>query len=211
MAVPKAVSMAIPWDSDDSRNDCTRCNAQFTFFKRRHHCRSCGHLYCGDCSKMRAPVVKWRINRRVRVCPECFDEIAAASTGGSSKSSSSPIRSGASTASRSDSGPASKASQPPPAVEVPQQQQQQAASSSPSLPASSPPLADQPSSAPTGVWVGRTTVANFAFQPQTAVELELRPGDQVSITETDSGAIWLKGTTIDGRIGWFPSSYVSLT
>eukprot|EP01047_Picozoa_sp_COSAG01_P063218 COSAG01_NODE_8155_length_2898_cov_5.062522_2_plen_313_part_00 len=38
------------WVSDDSRPDCTACARQFGLFLRRHHCRSCGGLFCHDCS-----------------------------------------------------------------------------------------------------------------------------------------------------------------
>lgn len=69
-------AMKIPWDPDTARRDCTQCNLPFTFFRRRHHCRSCGHLFCNECTKLRAPVLKWKITRRVRVCGTCFDEIS---------------------------------------------------------------------------------------------------------------------------------------
>ncbi len=38
------------WAADDSRNDCTICNDNFTLTNRRHHCRCCGRLVCGSCS-----------------------------------------------------------------------------------------------------------------------------------------------------------------
>jgi len=38
------------WESDDSSEACRICKEEFSFFLRRHHCRVCGRLVCGDCS-----------------------------------------------------------------------------------------------------------------------------------------------------------------
>lgn len=38
------------WAPDTSRCACSRCGNEFGFFTRRHHCRSCGGLYCDACS-----------------------------------------------------------------------------------------------------------------------------------------------------------------
>ncbi len=47
------------WAADNSRNDCTICNDNFTLVNRRHHCRCCGRLVCGSCSpNTRAGVAK---------------------------------------------------------------------------------------------------------------------------------------------------------
>lgn len=40
------------WEPDSTRKACSICNEPFTFFNRRHHCRFCGKLICGNCSKM---------------------------------------------------------------------------------------------------------------------------------------------------------------
>jgi hypothetical protein len=37
------------WRPDDTTKNCGNCNQAFTFFNRRHHCRACGHIFCGDC------------------------------------------------------------------------------------------------------------------------------------------------------------------
>ena len=36
-SVPDEVSFRPPWQPDEERNDCTKCGAGFSFFKRRHH------------------------------------------------------------------------------------------------------------------------------------------------------------------------------
>ena len=42
------------WASDVTSNDCSLCRTEFTWLRRRHHCRRCGLLVCDDCSKVRA-------------------------------------------------------------------------------------------------------------------------------------------------------------
>lgn len=37
------------WMSDRSSKSCYECEQLFTFFRRRHHCRSCGQLFCANC------------------------------------------------------------------------------------------------------------------------------------------------------------------
>ena len=42
--------------------------------KRRHHCRACGHVVCGNCSSQKAPLryLRWE---SVRTCDTCFDQL----------------------------------------------------------------------------------------------------------------------------------------
>ncbi|EQC41444.1 hypothetical protein SDRG_01412 [Saprolegnia diclina VS20] len=35
------------------RHECQSCSRRFTFFRRRHHCRLCGRILCGKCTKHR--------------------------------------------------------------------------------------------------------------------------------------------------------------
>ena len=55
------------WLDDSSSTFCIGCDAQFTCYNRRHHCRFCGNLLCNDCSK-------WRIEG-VRACKPCYTEL----------------------------------------------------------------------------------------------------------------------------------------
>ena len=50
------------------------CNEDFTFVKRRHHCRACGHVVCGNCSSQKAPLryLRWE---SVRACDKCFEQL----------------------------------------------------------------------------------------------------------------------------------------
>jgi len=65
------------WVEDKHASMCRRCKKQFSFIRRKHHCRSCGQIFCGDCcSEFRiVPTVHPRTAQRV--CLDCafiFDE-----------------------------------------------------------------------------------------------------------------------------------------
>ncbi len=59
------------WIPDADAKACAVCAAEFTFFTRRHHCRSCGACVCGDCSekKLLLPAIS---KEPVRVCERCY-------------------------------------------------------------------------------------------------------------------------------------------
>jgi len=37
------------WSSDNAAKVCGSCSEQFGMLTRRHHCRTCGRIYCNDC------------------------------------------------------------------------------------------------------------------------------------------------------------------
>jgi hypothetical protein len=39
------------WTDDDSVTECYLCKQIFNWYYRRHHCRGCGRIFCGECSK----------------------------------------------------------------------------------------------------------------------------------------------------------------
>ncbi|KAG2459630.1 ANFY1 protein, partial [Polypterus senegalus] len=59
-----------PW-CDGS--NCYECSAKFGVTTRKHHCRHCGRLLCHKCSMKEIPVIKFDLNKPVRVCDICFD------------------------------------------------------------------------------------------------------------------------------------------
>jgi len=64
------------WDPDASSDKCSKCNAQFTMFNRRHHCRHCGKIVCGDCSKK-----QFRLDysgKSEKVCDTCYKQLTDA-------------------------------------------------------------------------------------------------------------------------------------
>ena len=38
------------WVADETVLECMDCSVVFTLFKRKHHCRICGNIYCRDCT-----------------------------------------------------------------------------------------------------------------------------------------------------------------
>ena len=37
------------WMPDSVSIDCYECSAKFTTFRRKHHCRICGQIFCNRC------------------------------------------------------------------------------------------------------------------------------------------------------------------
>ncbi|XP_031632974.1 lateral signaling target protein 2 homolog [Contarinia nasturtii] len=60
------------WIPDEEAAQCMSCSQTFTTFRRRHHCRCCGGVFCGICSNSQAPLPKFGLNKAVRVCRNCF-------------------------------------------------------------------------------------------------------------------------------------------
>ncbi|RLN70251.1 hypothetical protein BBJ28_00019787, partial [Nothophytophthora sp. Chile5] len=60
------------WVPDEVAGACTICHASFRVFFRRHHCRRCGAVVCGNCSSRRSPLFVGDSARAERVCSPCF-------------------------------------------------------------------------------------------------------------------------------------------
>lgn len=63
------------WQSDSEAVTC-RCGSNFTLFNRKHHCRLCGKIFCGECTTGRATIpsfIQTTIQHSdVRLCDACF-------------------------------------------------------------------------------------------------------------------------------------------
>lgn len=57
------------WQNDDEYSNCPLCAAEFGMFTRRHHCRRCGGIACGDCSYMKSHP------KKMRVCDPCYNVV----------------------------------------------------------------------------------------------------------------------------------------
>lgn len=60
------------WIPDEQAPRCMSCAVLFTAFRRRHHCRNCGGVFCGVCSNSSAPLPKFGLLKAVRVCRNCY-------------------------------------------------------------------------------------------------------------------------------------------
>jgi hypothetical protein len=66
------------WVHQDKKiaTNCADCAKKFTAFRRRHHCRACGNIFCHACCCQRV-AVHWSHYRegqqkKKRVCADCF-------------------------------------------------------------------------------------------------------------------------------------------
>jgi len=62
------------WIPDSDAPRCMSCAVQFTPFRRRHHCRNCGGVFCNICSNSSKPLPKYGFHKAVRVCNECISK-----------------------------------------------------------------------------------------------------------------------------------------
>lgn len=60
------------WQEDKDAPVCKGCRRGFTFFFRRHHCRNCGYIFCGDCTSQSIPIPGKGLMQAERVCQPCY-------------------------------------------------------------------------------------------------------------------------------------------
>lgn len=71
---------AAVWIPDTEVNKCMHCRkTQFTMINRRHHCRNCGNVICGNCSRNKF-LIPSQSKTPVRVCDTCFEDLGSART-----------------------------------------------------------------------------------------------------------------------------------
>lgn len=58
---------------------CFSCRVTFSVLQRKHHCRNCGQVFCGQCSSKACTIPKFGIEKEVRVCDRCFDQLQKSS------------------------------------------------------------------------------------------------------------------------------------
>ena len=69
--VPAAMD-AGQWTSDDEVRACTQCRKGFGFYRRKHHCRRCGSVFCWECSSKRLTLRDTNGDTHAsRVCDAC--------------------------------------------------------------------------------------------------------------------------------------------
>ncbi|XP_039241233.1 lateral signaling target protein 2 homolog [Pipra filicauda] len=60
------------WVPDSTCSQCSACRSPFTLLRRRHHCRSCGKIFCARCSPHAAALPHYSHTKPVRVCTHCY-------------------------------------------------------------------------------------------------------------------------------------------
>eukprot|EP00644_Phytophthora_capsici_P004159 jgi/Phyca11/110030/e_gw1.17.715.1 len=60
------------WMPDHLCKVCYDCSAAFSLFRRRHHCRLCGQIFCYDCSNQFVDGTPHGFPGVIRVCKFCF-------------------------------------------------------------------------------------------------------------------------------------------
>jgi hypothetical protein len=67
------------WVPDSQRPKCCLCTVKFGARKRRHHCRACGEVICGSCSRWHAkPGEKEGLkSKQQRICARCNGDLGS--------------------------------------------------------------------------------------------------------------------------------------
>jgi len=60
------------WKSDKDATECGACGTRFSLTKRKHHCRSCGNIFCGKCCFQKIVPPKLNYETPVLVCNPCI-------------------------------------------------------------------------------------------------------------------------------------------
>ncbi|XP_036247764.1 lateral signaling target protein 2 homolog [Molothrus ater] len=69
----RAGARSLPeWVPDSTCSQCSACRSPFTLLRRRHHCRSCGKIFCARCSPNTAVLPFYSQSKPVRVCTHCY-------------------------------------------------------------------------------------------------------------------------------------------
>lgn len=74
------------WMNDSFVSDCLNCFKPFTAFRRKHHCRFCGQIFCSRCTlfisysqykeeRKNGGPLKKSFNDKLRVCKPCYSDV----------------------------------------------------------------------------------------------------------------------------------------
>ena len=70
----KSAAMAVRWCLDRDAEVCFGCRDDFSLFVRKHHCRSCGGVFCGSCSRFQKTLPMLGYDTPTRVCGFCYQD-----------------------------------------------------------------------------------------------------------------------------------------
>ncbi|KAI5754029.1 hypothetical protein M8J77_005179 [Diaphorina citri] len=63
------------WMPDAVSKECYLCGDKFTTFRRRHHCRICGQIFCSKCCNQEIPGKALGYSGDLRVCTYCCKQV----------------------------------------------------------------------------------------------------------------------------------------
>lgn len=72
---PPVTQSRVFWMPDKLCKVCYSCESSFTMYRRRHHCRMCGQVFCNQCSQFFIEGAMIRLQGLVRSCKSCHDEM----------------------------------------------------------------------------------------------------------------------------------------
>lgn len=64
------------WMDDKLCKECYDCKSVFTAWRRKHHCRICGQVFCSRCASNVIKGARFGQEGMVRVCNLCLDKLA---------------------------------------------------------------------------------------------------------------------------------------
>ncbi|UYV73174.1 PIKFYVE [Cordylochernes scorpioides] len=65
------------WMPDSNCRECYECGDKFTAFRRRHHCRICGQIFCSRCCNQGIPGKIMGYLGDLRACTYCCKVVLA--------------------------------------------------------------------------------------------------------------------------------------
>ena len=78
MSAPDDECAKDKWVKDDTKQTCQACGTKFTFFRRQHHCRPCGKLFCSACAEKggkECRVLQAAKQEKIRACGPCHERL----------------------------------------------------------------------------------------------------------------------------------------
>lgn len=60
------------WMKDESSKECFSCGKTFNTFRRKHHCRICGQIFCSSCTLL-IDGDRFGCHAKMRVCYNCYE------------------------------------------------------------------------------------------------------------------------------------------
>ncbi|XP_017063822.1 myotubularin-related protein 4 [Drosophila eugracilis] len=74
-SIQEKKASSVLWVPDHAVSRCSSCQTEFWLGRRKHHCRSCGEIFCADCSEFWAPLPNEKLFNPVRLCGACYTTV----------------------------------------------------------------------------------------------------------------------------------------